>query len=173
MILTTGKGSRAKNRAAWGDSLLLTIFLFVFGGTAYYLTEIMFRGWSHPSMGILGGFCFYLLYLENRAFSHRSLLLRSVLGALVITALELLSGCVLNILLGMNIWDYSNMPLNFLGQICFSMSVLWFLLSIVGCGICTFARKYIFEYQLLVDTADGAVSADAVHHTNENVSSQQ
>ncbi|MBR2166928.1 MAG: hypothetical protein IJ920_01115 [Paludibacteraceae bacterium] len=37
------------------------------------------------------------------------------MGAILITAVELISGFVLNIMLKLNIWDYSNMPLNFLG----------------------------------------------------------
>ena len=34
--------------------------------------------------------------------------------------------------LGLNIWDYSNMPLNLWGQICLPFSCLWFFLSAVA-----------------------------------------
>ncbi|MBQ9161780.1 MAG: hypothetical protein IJX74_00750 [Clostridia bacterium] len=166
------QASRAHTDAAW-NNILLTLFLFASGGTLYYLMELGWRGWSHPTMGLLGGLCFYFIYHANRFFHHRSLAFRAFLGAVIITALELLAGCILNIFMGMNIWDYSSKPLNFLGQICFSMSVLWFLLSVVACILSTLVRKYVFEYPLLVDTAHRAVSADAMYHSDKDVGSKQ
>ncbi len=56
---------------------------------------------------------------------------KCLMGALIITAVELLFGYIFNLKYGMNVWDYSNMPLNFLGQICLPFSVLWFLLCFV------------------------------------------
>jgi len=172
MKLQKDQASRIRADAAW-NNILLTLFLFVAGGTLYYLIELSWRGWSHPTMGVLGGLCFYLIYHVNRIFCRRSLLFRSVVSAVIITALELLAGCILNVLMDMSIWDYSSKPLNFLGQICFSMSVLWFLLSVVACILSTIVRKYVFEYPLLVDTAHGTVSAHTMYHTDENIGSQK
>ena len=38
--------------------------------------------------------------------------------SIIITAVEFTSGLILNVWLGLGIWDYSNMPFNILGQIC-------------------------------------------------------
>ena len=39
---------------------------------------------------------------------------------------------IVNIILGWNVWDYSNLPGNLLGQICPQFTVLWFFLSAVA-----------------------------------------
>ena len=53
-------------------------------------------------------------------------------GAVIVTALELCLGTVVNIILGWNVWDYSNMPGNFLGQICPQFTLAWLGLSWVA-----------------------------------------
>ena len=50
-------------------------------------------------------------------------------GMIIITAIELVFGIVFNIILKEQVWDYSNVPLNFLGQICIPFSLIWFVLS--------------------------------------------
>lgn len=53
-------------------------------------------------------------------------------GAIIITLLELIVGTIVNIILGWNVWDYSNLPGNLWGQICPQFTVLWFFLSAVA-----------------------------------------
>ena len=53
---------------------------------------------------------------------------RVVLGAGVITAVELLTGLVFN--KDHSIWDYRQMPLQFMGQICLPYTALWAPLSL-------------------------------------------
>ena len=126
--------------------------LFFFGGTAYYAIELLWRGHSHPSMIACGGTCFVLLYLlsfvgnsvKSSAVAPLLPTLRAALGALCITATELAFGVVLNLGLHLNIWDYSAMPLNFMGQICLTFSLLWFLLSLPIIKLCNVMEKYIF-----------------------------
>ena len=61
-----------------------------------------------------------------------------------ITVIELEAGLILNVGLGLHIWDYSNMPGNFLGQICPQFTVLWFFLSAVGIVLDDVIRWKIF-----------------------------
>lgn len=114
------------------------LFLFVFGGALYYCIELIFRGFSHPTMFALGGLCFLLCGLISRAVSACSGLLGQMfLCALMITTLELVFGYIFNIKLGMAIWNYDNYTPNFQGQICLVFSVLWYALSglaIILCG---------------------------------------
>lgn len=56
-------------------------------------------------------------------------MLKCLIGMLIITGIELLFGVVFNILLDEKVWDYSRVPLNFLGQICLPFSIAWFGLS--------------------------------------------
>ena len=48
------------------------------------------------------------------------------------------AGLVLNCLLGFDIWDYSNVPLNLLGQVCLPYSFLWMGISLpaMACASC-------------------------------------
>ena len=45
-------------------------------------------------------------------------------------------GLLLNRLMGFNIWDYSNVPLNLLGQVCLPYSFLWLGLSLPAMALC-------------------------------------
>ena len=55
---------------------------------------------------------------------------KCAIGALVITVIEFISGCIVNLWLRMDVWDYSSIPGNVLGQICLLYSFLWGMLSI-------------------------------------------
>lgn len=100
------------------------------GGVLYYLAECLWRGHSHPSMLLCGGACFVLIGGLNEWLPwEMPLLLQMLLGAAIVTALELLTGCVVNLWLGWAVWDYSAEWGNLWGQICPRFSALWFLVS--------------------------------------------
>lgn len=127
----------------------LTVALL--GGFVYGLVEILFRGYTHPSMVAAGGICFTVLYYINLKMKSRNLILRGLIGSLVITLVELAFGVVFNMILGMRVWDYSNMPFNFLGQICPVFSFIWFIFSLplVYISVFIFHRlnKRLFLFQ--------------------------
>lgn len=113
-------------------SVLKYVALFLFGGVAYYLIEILWRGYSHWTMIILGGLCFVAVGLINNILPWNMVIeLQALIGAILITALEFVVGLIVNVNLGWDIWDYSNVPFNLLGQICLPFSLLWYMLSIV------------------------------------------
>lgn len=95
----------------------------------YAVLEIVWRGYTHWTMMLAGGICLCLLERID-AKVPLSLPLRAVTGAAVITAVELLFGCVFNLWLGWQIWDYSARFGNLWGQICPLFFVLWFLLCL-------------------------------------------
>lgn len=118
--------------------------LWFIGGDVYYKIEVIARGYSHISMFILGAFCFLTLGLINEFFSVKiSLIKQMTLGAIIITLLEFITGCIVNLWLGLNIWDYSAIPLNILGQICLPFTIIWFFLSAVGIFLYNWT-KYLF-----------------------------
>ena len=41
------------------------LFLWALGGTLYYSIELMFRGFSHWSMFLLGGICLLFFWLQG------------------------------------------------------------------------------------------------------------
>ena len=105
-------------------------FIFLIGAAGYCFIEILWRGYTHPSMAIVGGICLLLIQYINRHFSGSTYFFRAVLCAVGISVIELISGILLNIVFALNVWDYSAYPLNFMGQICPLYSILWFFLSL-------------------------------------------
>ena len=84
-------------------------------------------------MMILGGICFVLLGLINELLPwDMGLLWQSLIGSGVVTILELITGLIVNVYLGLGVWDYSNLPLNFMGQISVVYTLLWVPLSCVA-----------------------------------------
>lgn len=105
----------------------------------YSMVEVLWRGHTHWSMALTGGLCFLILYeISAIGCSH---LLRALIGAAAITSVELLTGVLLNLVLGLDVWDYSDMPYDLFGQICPLYSVFWFILSLVSQPICAFLRR--------------------------------
>ena len=100
------------------------------GGLGYMALELLWRGWTHGSMFLLGGLCFVLIGNLDRLFQGMPLLFQSVLGAGIITLLELLTGLVLNVWLGLGVWDYSSLPYSFLGQISMTYFFLWIFVAL-------------------------------------------
>ena len=104
------------------------------GGALYVALEMLWRGRSHWTMALLGGLCFVLIGQINELFPwEMPLLLQGVIGSVVIvTPLELVTGCIVNLWLGWNVWDYSGLPLNLWGQICLPFSLLWVAVSVAA-----------------------------------------
>lgn len=131
------------------------LFLFFVGGGIYIMMEVLYRGWSHWSMFFLGGACFLCLGRINRILPKTApLLLQMLIGAILITVLELAAGLVVNIGLGWNIWDYSQKPFNFLGQVCLTTSIGWYFLSAAGIVFDDYLRYWLFgrekpQYKLI------------------------
>ncbi|MBT9617193.1 hypothetical protein GPK43_03565 [Mediterraneibacter faecis] len=79
-----------------------------------------------------GGLCFIICGVINEKSRCMPLVLQQLIAASGITVIEFIFGLILNVWLGLNMWDYSNMPGNILGQICPQFMVLWFFLSAIG-----------------------------------------
>lgn len=125
-------------------SVFKYFFLFSFGGIVYVLIELLWRGYSHSSMFLLGGLCFVLLGLINKKYSRETpLTAQMLIGTFIMTVMEFIFGCIFNLWLHQNVWNYSNLPLNFMGQICIPYTFLWFLLSPV-CIIVDDYLRYLF-----------------------------
>lgn len=122
--------------------------LFLFGGNIYYLIEILWRGYSHFTMFILSGLCFLLIgSLNEYYFKYRKspILLQLLASCLIITVLELIFGLILNVWLGLDIWDYSHLEYNFMGQICLKYSLKWFFLVLPAIILDDYLRYWLFD----------------------------
>ena len=126
------------------NKLLKYYTLGTLGSLIYVFIELMWRGYSHWSMFLLGGICFIALGLINEVIPwEMPLTAQMFIGCAIITALEFITGCIVNLWLGWDVWDYSNLPYNLLGQISVASSIGWYFLSAVGIVLDDWLR-YIF-----------------------------
>lgn len=117
------------------------MMLFCAGGSAYVGLELLWRGWSHGSMFLAGGTCFLLIGQLNHVQPRLPLPARAVMGAVVITSVELLTGLLVN--RDYSVWDYRDMPGNFHGQVCLPFFFLWIPLSLAAMGLYALAQKHM------------------------------
>ncbi len=125
---------------------LKPFILLNIGGFLYYFIEILWRGYSHWTMFILGGICFLVIGAINEIFPWEMKFYKQVLiGLSIITLLEFITGCIVNLWLGWNVWDYSNLPLNILGQICVPYIILWIPVTIAAIIVDDWLRFWLFK----------------------------
>lgn len=105
------------------------VIIFLSGGYLYCTVELVARGFSHISMFLAGGMCMLLVGGIRRVLPEISFLSQMVLSGALITLVELAFGLVVNQRMKLEVWDYSQLPYNFRGQICLLEGCLWVLLS--------------------------------------------
>lgn len=103
---------------------------FALGASIYPLLEIGFRGYSHWSMGVAGGLALNMLVRIDNKLCKPSLVKRCLLGAVAITGLEFLVGCIVNLGFKLSVWDYSHLPGQIMGQICLPFTMIWSVLCL-------------------------------------------
>ena len=135
----------------YAQKICKQIFLFLVGGTIYTIIEIIWR-WllsnspTHWTMFILGGLSFVCIGWINEIRPYKiSFWLQCLIGTVIILSLEFIFGCVLNIFLNMNIWDYSHLPFNILGQVCLPFAFAWYALTAVAIIADDYLRYWIFN----------------------------
>lgn len=122
--------------------------LFIIGGLLYAWIEILWRGYTHWTMFLLGGLCFVIMGLLNEhVFPWKlSLVAQTLISAVVITVFEFITGCVVNLWFGWHVWDYSGLPFNLLGQICLYFFMLWIPLSAIGIVLDDWIRYLVYIF---------------------------
>jgi len=99
-------------------------------------------------MFAVGGICFLLLGRINIFLPwSMGLVWQALIGAGIITTVEFFAGLIINIWLGLGVWDYSDLPLNLFGQISLLYSLYWFPLAAVGIWLWDFLRWKLYGEQ--------------------------
>lgn len=125
--------------------IIKPLILTGIGGLIYSIIEILYRGYTHWTMVIVGGLAFYLIGCINEYIEWDMPLYRQMaIGMAIITVLEFAAGIIVNLILGWSVWDYSNVPLNILGQICLPFCIIWFFLSFPAIIVDDYLRYYLF-----------------------------
>lgn len=117
---------------------VLSVLLWFFGGTVYFLLEVAFKlltghperiSWTMLAVAVL--LCIPVERCGAELPWVCPLWLQALACAGLVTAVELAAGLLLNVALRLNVWDYSGIPLNLWGQICLPFSGVWFVLCFV------------------------------------------
>lgn len=125
---------------------LKSICVFFTGAYAYGCIELLARGRTHITMGLLGGVAMLFMHkLNDKRRNSMPLILACVSGALFITACEYAAGVILNEKLKMNIWDYSSLSFNYRGQICLGYTLRWVIVSLAGMFVDELLRYFVFK----------------------------
>lgn len=111
------------------------------GSASYSIIEVVWRGFTHWTMSIVGGVCMLLIYVIGSTYESTTLWKKCIAGSLVITNAELIVGFLVNILLGWSVWSYSGMRFNFYGLVCPLYTLLWFFLCIPANIVCDLLRR--------------------------------
>lgn len=116
------------------SKLLKVLLIWFILGMMYFTLEGIWRipkgGYANIVMLPIGGLCGLCVGSINQIpkFYNMKVVYQSIVGALIVTTIEFLSGLYLNVYLGLGIWDYSNLPFNILGQVCIPFSLIWLLI---------------------------------------------
>ncbi len=122
------------------------LFLGGVGGSIYYGIEMIYRGFSHWTMFVLGGGCMIFMGEQGRRCNWSDHILKQIAKSTVFVAIgEFLTGLFVNKWMKWNIWDYSNQPFNLMGQICLRFLVYFSLLCIGGIKISEFILKILYK----------------------------
>lgn len=94
--------------------------IFLIGGTVYYVIEVLYRGYSHISMFILAGLISITIALMNDFFYsfETDYIIQVITAAIIATIGEGFTGILVNLILKLNVWDYSGLWGNFFFEQC-------------------------------------------------------
>ena len=124
---------------------MLSVLLWFWGGTVYFLLEVGYKiatgyperiSWTMLVVAIL--LCVPVERCGAELPWQCPLWCQALCCAVMVTSVEFLVGLILNLWLGLCVWDYSHLPFNVCGQICLQFSLIWWALC--------FAFIPVFDY---------------------------
>lgn len=122
------------------------------GGVLYVAMEGIFRrGYVHISMLPVGGLVLVAVGSVNQwpRFYRMHIRWQALIATIIIFAIELASGCVMNLWLDLGVWDYSARPFNLLGQIWLPYGLLWFMLAPLAIWFEDFMQWMVWSWRVL------------------------
>ena len=125
--------------------LIKELILLIIFGITYCGIEILYRGRTHISMLFVGGLCAVLIGMINEITPKMNIILQMLIGAVIVTIIEFFSGYIINIILGLNVWDYSNLKFNILGQFSLLFAFLFLPLCLIAIILDDYIRFWFFK----------------------------
>lgn len=117
---------------------VLSVLMWTWGGAAYFLLEVAYktaRGEPERISWTMLVLAAILCIPIERAGAEMPwdvpLWMQAAGCAVLVTATELIAGLILNVWLGLGVWDYSDLWGNLWGQICLQFAAIWWGLCLV------------------------------------------
>ena len=123
------------------SNLALHVLFGMIAGCIYLLIELAWRGRTHWTMLPLAAVIFVCAGVLDERENPPPFWAQVAIGTIIATALEFVAGLILNVWIGLGVWDYSNLPWNVLGQICPQFTLAWAILMIVSIKLENFMHR--------------------------------
>ena len=132
------------------------LILFVLLGATYSAVEFIYRlitDFSSISliqtvvMGIIGGISAVIVGYINEPQKRRNIkiTIQAIFAALIILFVEFVGGLIVNVWLGLDIWNYDGYPFNIMGQVCLPFGIAWLLIAPFNIWLDDHLRDKIFH----------------------------
>ena len=117
---------------------VLSVLMWTWGGAAYFLLEVAYKtargeperiSWTMLVLAAI--LCIPLERAGAEMPWDVPLWMQAAGCAVLVTATELIAGLILNVWLGLGVWDYSDLWGNLWGQICPQFAAIWWGLCLV------------------------------------------
>lgn len=132
------------------------VIFFIFG-ISYNFVEVFYSSLGAHSLSLIGrtslwmtlvggalGLTLGMINEPGSPIYKTHPLIKTMAACSLITVIEFIAGCILNLGLGLDIWDYSDMWGNVLGQINPVHTFYWFMMSPLGFWMDDAMRFYLF-----------------------------
>ena len=127
--------------------IIRKLVLFILCGIIYCLMEIGFRGYSHISMFILAGICgVFFIDTPNNIYGYDlDYSIQVLISTILCTLGEGVCGLIVNVKMGLGVWDYSKLPFTFFfGQCNLFFVFVWiFIIGFIAIFFCDAYNYYI------------------------------
>lgn len=127
-------------------NIIKYFIIFLICGAAYYLVEILYRGYSHWTMYLLGGWCGLYADMQNERIEWDYPFWKQALKVeATVLISEFITGCIVNLWLGWNVWNYQDLRFNVLGQTSLTFALLFLPLCAFAIVFNDYLRYWLFR----------------------------
>ena len=125
-------------------NIMRIVFFYCFSGGLYMTMELAVRQRTDYTMFYLAGFIGIIFLLVNEVLPYSTDFIIQILicGTCAVIG-ELIVGLLCNS--DYSIWDYRNLPYNFMGQVQLYFALLWHLMAAVFIPVLDYIDYYMFN----------------------------
>lgn len=122
-------------------------FLWGIGGSLYYGIEMLYRGFSHWTMFLLGGICVVFMGKQGEWCDWKYPLWKQWLHCtLFVMCAEFFTGIIVNKWMKWDVWDYSDRRFQLFGQTCLLFIGLFSILCIFGIKLSEYILVKMYKH---------------------------